>query len=194
MVPGKPMRGLPAAWATLLFGGACAVPYGEPAPAPDIPAELKLVMQNEQQFTIPEGNPLADVPTGTSMDDLSRLDGCWGACFSERDESRVERFRLTSGEWIGYSYYVDGRGTDTFSRLTSSFQLVEQSGITLTSSIEAYTYNYGSGRALSYEDPATGRSIRVSLSGDYLKTEELTVGWRGEVSVVRVFRRMECAD
>ncbi len=53
------------------------------APVKEIPPELEYVMQNKTAFAQDPEEPLADVVGGEVRDDLSGLNGCWGA-FNER--------------------------------------------------------------------------------------------------------------
>ncbi len=58
----------------------------------EVPPELQYVLDNRDRFTI-EDHPLAEIPLGTVIGELSQLEGCW---------VRVQLEVLTdgSGEWV----------------------------------------------------------------------------------------------
>ncbi len=54
----------------------CNGPLADP---PELSAELAMVVNNKEAFAQDPNDPLMGVIAGTIMDDLSTLDGCWGA-------------------------------------------------------------------------------------------------------------------
>ncbi len=105
-----PLSGV-ATWSMCLLQSASTTVPGE------VPAELQAVQDDPARFGS-EGHPLADVPLGTVIDDLSGLDGCWAhyvrQTYEIRDTDRTEvsedaevlRFDLAAGELHYYMFHL----------------------------------------------------------------------------------------
>ena len=55
--------------------------------------ELDFVLANSEDFVVPQDNPLANADPGVVRDELSNLEGCWGA-YSERSDGTEFAFVL----------------------------------------------------------------------------------------------------
>ena len=137
--------------------------------------ELDFVLANSEDFVAPEDNPLANADPGVVRDELSNLEGCWGA-YSNRSDGAEFAFALTfdsQGQRIeSHAYAKDLVVIDLLFITVGRYSIADEDRITI--SWDTVTHADVFTGALITE-PAENRfgettdELLLTLSSDYLK-------------------------
>jgi hypothetical protein len=192
-----------------LLTGGCPVWWLSP-PEAGIPAEFQFVLDRAAEFIAPTDDPLQTIAPGTVLDDLSALDGCWGAWTEGTDPSvgfgDVVHFERAAGHFTRWS----GVGTTSGGLAplfpvvaveVGSFQVTGPATVLLVTERIQYDVEGPLGPWPSLdpmvEYPLGGieRPSLVTLQGDrmlfYLDAER--AGDIEEETPRMIFRRFDCA-
>jgi len=154
------------------------------APALDVPAQVTEVEANRMLFLQPEDDPLLDIEPGTVVDDLAKLQGCWGVFVQQQTTSgpfegfEFLRFDFEAGELLRQILIRNPLAAsvtqDVFTLErgvrddTLSLDLLEASGdfsSPLFDLFAIFTPNSGSASG-AVSDPANANPFTISLTLD----------------------------
>lgn len=163
--------------------------------------ELDFVLANSEDFVAPEDNPLANDDPGVVRDELSNLEGCWGAYFGTPGGSELGYVKVIDSQDQRIESHLYSKGVTPFDVLlvsAGSYSIADEDRIiaswdTVTSS-DILT---GLLIAVPAEDyyAETTEELLLTLSGEYLRqypVNDMLIPPGIDFSFSLVFTKFEC--